>query len=162
MKYLDFFNKLNQKNIEYLIVGGLAAVIYGSPRFTYDIDIVLKLDDENIYNFVGIMIDNGYKIKIPVNPYDFAIPEKREDWIKNKNMKALNFYNDCSNLPEVDIVIDNADYTEFQKTKKVFIIEGIEIPIVSIDDLIKMKENAGRNVDFEDIKFLNFVKRNLQ
>jgi len=158
MKYLDFFKKLQENSIEFLIVGGLALAIYGSPRFTYDIDIVLSLDDENIKKFVKIILELGYKVKIPINPMDFAIKEKREEWIQNKNMKALNFYNDSSNLPEVDIVIDNADYNSMKLTKKLFSIDGIDLPVPSISDLIIMKQNAGRNVDIEDIEFLKFIE----
>ena len=159
MKYLEFFKKLNDENIDFLIVGGFALLIYGSPRFTYDIDIVLKLEDENIKKFINIMLEMGYKVKIPIDPMDFAIKEKREEWIRNKNMKAFNFYNDSSALPEVDIVIDTTDFNVLNISKKIFFVDNISLPVPAIKDLIDMKKKANRPVDYEDIEFLKYLEQ---
>ena len=160
MEYLDFFKKLNNEKIEYLIVGGLAMIIYGAPRFTYDIDIVIALENKNIFKLMTILGKLGYKVKIPVNPLDFADKEIREDWIKNKNMKAFNFYNDNSNIPELDIVIAEADYELLKKNQKHFFVDDVLLPLPSIDDLIAMKNNAGRKVDYEDVEFLKIIEKN--
>jgi len=160
MEYLDFFKELNEKGIEYIIVGGLALIIHGSPRFTYDIDVVLSLEDDNIYKFINILIEAGYKAKVPVNPIDFADKRNREEWINNKNMKAFNFYNENSSLPEIDIVIFGVDYKELKDNAKEFEIDDVKLSVASIKDLIKMKNNAARKVDLEDIEYLKIIEVN--
>ncbi len=160
MDYLDFFKKLEEEKIDYLIVGGLALIIYGSPRFTYDIDLVILLEEENILKLLNVLTQFGYKVKIPVNPFDFAKSEIREEWIKNKNMKAMNFYNDNNKMPEVDIVIEGVDFDKLKKKKKTIKVKDVLLSVVSITDLIEMKKKAGRKIDLEDIEYLEIIMGN--
>jgi hypothetical protein len=46
-----FVRPLNQLRIPYLITGGVASVIYGEPRFTRDIDLVLQLQPRDARRF---------------------------------------------------------------------------------------------------------------
>ncbi len=41
MFYEKFFRDLHERDVKYVIVGGLASVIHGSPRFTHDVDLVI-------------------------------------------------------------------------------------------------------------------------
>lgn len=48
---LDFqriFHELNELMIDYLVIGGLAVNFYGIPRLTYDIDLMILLEPDNI------------------------------------------------------------------------------------------------------------------
>jgi len=75
-------------------------------------------------------------------------------------MKAFNFYNDNSNIPELDIVIAEVDYELLKKNQKHFFVDDVLLPLPSIDDLIAMKNNAGRKVDYEDVEFLKIIEKN--
>jgi hypothetical protein len=46
--FLIFLKRLNKSNIEYMVTGSVASIIYGEPRVTYDIDLVLSLDTSNV------------------------------------------------------------------------------------------------------------------
>ncbi|HUP51402.1 MAG TPA: nucleotidyl transferase AbiEii/AbiGii toxin family protein [Longimicrobiales bacterium] len=48
-----FVRPLEQLEIEYMVTGGVAAVVYGDPRFTRDIDIILKLESAEASRLVG-------------------------------------------------------------------------------------------------------------
>ena len=48
LDYQTIFRVLNKQKIDYLVVGGLAVNFHGVPRMTYDIDLMISLDDENI------------------------------------------------------------------------------------------------------------------
>jgi hypothetical protein len=53
---LDFqtvFKELNGVGIDYLVVGGLAVNLHGVPRMTYDIDLMVLLESENILKVVS-------------------------------------------------------------------------------------------------------------
>ena len=51
---------LNNKNINYVIVGGFAVLFYGNPRTTMDIDYVIQLEDENIPLLIKFLQENGF------------------------------------------------------------------------------------------------------
>jgi hypothetical protein len=75
--------------IDYLVVGGLAVNFHGVPRMTYDIDLMILLQPENILKLVSQLTRWGYKPKTPVDPRDLADEKKRNSWIGDKGMKAL-------------------------------------------------------------------------
>ena len=52
MEYLELFSKLEQFKVRYLICGGLAVNIYGIPRMTADIDLLLDFTEKNVTDFL--------------------------------------------------------------------------------------------------------------
>lgn len=159
LDYLAIFRRFNEKGIRYVVAGGIAVNLYGVPRMTYDIDLILDLEDENIEKFLRLLKKWGFKPKVPVDIMDFAIREKREGWIKNKNMKAFNLVNPEWAISEIDVLIDTpVDYREGHKSINNIMLHGVSIPVISIDDLIKMKRKAGRRQDRADIRYLRKLK----
>ncbi len=159
LDYLGIFKKFNEQGIRYLVVGGVAMNLYGIPRVTYDIDILLDLEDANIREFTQLMKEWGFKPKVPVNIMDFADQAKRDEWMATKNMKAFNLVNAKWALSEIDIIIDTpVDYSEAHKRARKITVKGISIPVISIDDLITMKRVAGRELDKADVQYLRKVK----
>jgi hypothetical protein len=159
LDYLGIFKRFNEEEIRYLVVGGLAMNLLGVPRATYDIDILIDMEDDNIKTLMGLMNEWGFKPKVPVKVMDFADREKRDDWISRKNMKAFNLVNAKWALSEIDIIIDApVAYAEARKRSKKISVQGVSVPVVSIDDLIRMKRAAGREQDKADIRYLKKVK----
>lgn len=159
LDYLGIFKGLNAKKVKYIVVGGMAINFYGIPRMTYDIDLLLYLEDENLEKFLNLMRGWGFKPKVPVDIMDFAKKENRQDWIKNKNMKAFNLVNPGWAISEIDIIINTpVDYEIASKNITHINFQNVIIPIVSIDDLIKMKKASNRRQDKKDIFYLRKVK----
>jgi len=158
---LDFqsiFKELNTQKIDYLVVGGLAVNFHGVPRMTYDIDLMILLQQENISKFVTKLTDWGYRPKIPVNPMDIADEAKRKSWVQEKRMKAINFYSETLPIGEIDIIFDSLIPYDELKSRAVLIEIGSEkIPTVSIHDLIKLKQNSGRKQDLADVEYLKII-----
>jgi len=51
LDYLGIFKRLNEEKIKYIVVGGMAVNFLGVPRMTYDIDLLLYLEDKNLRKF---------------------------------------------------------------------------------------------------------------
>lgn len=159
LDYLAIFRKFNEKKIRYIVVGGIAVNLCGIPRMTYDIDLLLDLEYKNVKKFLLLMKEWGFKPKVPVGIMDFAKKDKREDWIKNKNMKAFNLINPEMAISEIDVVIDTpVDYKQAHKKVNNIMLQGVSVPVVSIDGLIKMKQRTGRQQDKADIRYLRKLK----
>lgn len=159
LDYLAIFKKLNEKGIKYIVVGGIAVNLYGIPRMTYDIDLLLDIEDDNLKKFLTIMKKWGFKPKAPVNIMDFVLKEKREEWIKNKHMKAFSFVNTEWAISEIDVVIDSpVDYRKAHEKINHITLQNISIPVISIDNLMKMKHATGRKQDEADIRYLRGLK----
>jgi hypothetical protein len=157
--YEGILREFQRQKVKYIIVGGIAVNLLGWLRNTADMDILLEMSDENLAKAVKILKNKGYRVKQPVDPMGIADKKTREDWIKNKHMKAFNFYKE-DELKEVDIIIDTP--VPYEKAKKNIVFmraEDIKLPVISIDDLIKMKKSTGRIVDKLDIEQLKKIKK---
>lgn len=157
--YEEIFREFQKEKVKYIIVGGIAINLLGSSRNTADLDILVEMSDENLAKIVRILKKRGYRVKQHVDPMGIAEEATREDWIKNKHMKAFNFYKE-DELKEVDIIIDSP--VLFKDAKKDIVCirgGGITYPVISIDNLIKMKNRTGRDVDNLDVKTLRKIKK---
>lgn len=155
LDYLGIFKKLNERKIQYIVVGGMAVNFHGIPRATYDIDLLVYLEDNNLKKFLSLMRQWGFKPKAPVDIMDFSDKNKRYDWIKNKNMKAFNLVNPDWAISEIDIIIDTpVDYKKAAGNINYIRIDDVAIPTISLRDLIEMKRNTGRRQDKADIRYL--------
>ena len=74
-------------------------------------------------------------------------------------MKAFTFLPPKGNFLEIDIIIEESlKFHSISKNKIVKSMEGVKIPVVSIQDLIKMKRKAHRDQDVKDIENLLKLK----
>ncbi|MBF0252531.1 MAG: hypothetical protein HQL29_01825 [Candidatus Omnitrophica bacterium] len=156
--YEDILKEFQKQKVQYLIVGGLALNLLGAARATYDLDIIALLTDGNLEKIVKILKKYGYKVKQPLDPMQIADKEIREGWIRDKNLKAFNFYKDKTG-EEVDIVLDiPVSFEKSYKNSKLIKIGTFNIRVMGIDDMIKMKKYAGREIDKQDIAVLKKIK----
>ncbi|ODS32425.1 MAG: hypothetical protein SCARUB_02452 [Candidatus Scalindua rubra] len=163
MYYFEILEGLYKSNVRYLIAGGLSVNLYGIPRVTQDIDIVIAMDKENVLKLTSLLKESGYVPRLLVSPEDLANPDKVKDWIENKNLKAFSFYHKKDNYKVVYIVLVHPlDFEMSFKNRTVKKAKDIDIYLASIDDVIKMKEFSGRTQDLSDIEMLNKVRKYLE
>ncbi|HHT9146071.1 MAG TPA: DUF6036 family nucleotidyltransferase [Candidatus Wunengus sp. YC61] len=163
MYYFEILEGLYKSKVRYLIAGGLSVNLYGVPRVTQDIDIVIAMDRENVLKITSLLKELGYVPRLPVSPDDLANPDKVKDWIENKNLKAFSFYHKNENYKVVDIVLVHPlDFEKSFKNRTVKRAKDIDIYLASIDDVVKMKEFSGRSQDLSDIEMLNKVRKYLE
>jgi len=161
--YEDVFRELNKRKVRYLVVGGIAVNLYGVPRATMDLDLMVDTEGENLLKFVDALERMGYKPRVPVKATALADPAKRREWQKKKHMVVFSFYRPALPYQEVDIFLNNPiDFEEASKTRKFVVAEGIRIPLISLDNLIKLKRELSREQDLSDVEALEKVKRILK
>lgn len=132
------------------------------PRMTYDIDLMVFPEPDNILKMVDKLGTWGYKTKVPVDPRELADEAKRKRWIEEKGMKAMSFYSDTSPLAEIDLLFDLTISCVDLKSRSVsFDLEGEKIPTISIHDLIELKHQAGRKQDLSDVEHLRLLLEDL-
>lgn len=160
LHYADIFRGIQAGDIRYLLIGGVAVNLWGIERATGDIDIALAMDTENVLNFAKILKNMGFIPKVPVKPEDLADPQKRIIWQEEKNMKVFSFQHPNNPFITIDVMIQNPlNFEEMYSRRSIIDSKGIKLSVVSVDDLIRLKEIAGREQDLSDIEALKkFVK----
>jgi hypothetical protein len=158
--YEKIFKSLNKEEIKYIVVGGVAVNLHGYMRFTGDLDILLLLDEKNLLKIDKLMRKMGYTERLPIPVLSLQNTDQVKKWLTEKNMKAYSFIPPQDNPLQIDIVIEESLKFEKIAAKKIIKkIEDVSIPVVSIEDLIKMKKKSDRPQDLIDIKALNNLKK---
>lgn len=163
MYYFEVLEALFENKVKYLIIGGLAVNLYGVPRVTQDIDLIISTNKPNILKINAVLKSLGYVPRLPVNPVDMADSAKVNDWIENRNLKAFSFYHKKDNYKVIDIVLVHPlDFDKSFESRTVKKVKDVEIYLASIDDLMKTKEFSGRAQDLSDIEMLKKAKKYLE
>ncbi len=144
---------LNDANVRYLIVGGLAVNAHGYERLTVDVDLVIGLERENIIRGLRALDGIDYHMAIPVSPEDFASPKLRETWRKDKGMVVLKLWSDTHRrTPNYVFIYEPFDFArEYAAALKQVVYADQTAPVVSYQTLLAMKTEAGRDRDLIDI-----------
>lgn len=148
--FFRLIDKLNKDGVQYIVIGGFAVILFGLPRTTEDIDLLLKDDEENIKKFRDAL-RSLYN--------DDAINEiTRQELIKYPVIRfgtPDNFYIDIITQIGTEFNYDNIDFT-------IKVVEGHKIRLATAESLFRMKRNTLREIDNLDLLFLKEIitKRN--
>ena len=150
------FTSLNQHDVRYLLVGGLAVAAHGHSRATNDIDLVVALERENALNAIQSLAALGYKPAVPVKATDFADGAARKRWIKEKGMLVFQMRTDDPLDIAVDLFVTEpfSFGPAYEKATKAELFPGVVVPVVPLELLLAMKKEAGRPKDEDDIRIL--------
>lgn len=147
-------NLLLKNEIDFVLIGGFAAVVHGSTLVTQDLDICMAMSEENISKLRDVLKD--YK------PWHRMNPKAKLSFLEHpKSTDNLNNIYLQTDLGILDILSETQPAGDFQTIKK----NSIEIPlyghkckVISIDDLIKVKEAMKRPKDIQAVLELKKVR----
>lgn len=154
---LTFLRKIEAINLEYMITGSVASILYGKPRLTQDMDIVVIFPVSKITDFVKSFDINDYYC-----PPDEAI----EEAIQLGDKGHMNVIDQKTGF-KIDIYPSGKDDLTkwgFKNRKRVELIEGEEVWVappeyVILKKLIYYKEGSSQK-HIEDIKGMFEVSEN--
>ncbi len=156
MEIKKIFQTLNKQQVKYLICGGLAVNIYGIPRMTADIDILLDFDERNIVNFENAIKLLAFQSQNPVSIKTFIKEENRKKAITEKNLIAYSYFNSQTNFMNLDVLLDTPiPFNELWKQKSERDLGDVKLSLVSIEHLIELKNYANRLQDKSDVILLS-------
>lgn len=148
---------LARHDVEYLVIGGVAAQVHGHRRTTMDLDLTPDPRMENLRR-LGMAL-----AELEASPRDTGA-EKAEIPVSDPERLAI-----AAVVPplltrhgQVHILKEpkgGRGFDEMRERALVVDLDGSQVAIVSLDDLIRMKRAAGRPADLDDIAALTEVER---
>src|SRR6266852_1345490 len=135
--YKDLLSVFNAHGVKYLIVGGYAVSFHAQPRYTKDIDILIKADLVNAQAAYAALVEFGAALE-GISPEDFT---DRNSFFRFG--REPHGFDILPNIPGVDF--DAAWERRVQATLDPE--TGLEVNFISSEDLIASKLAAGRNID---------------
>ena len=144
-----------------MVVGGVAVVFHGYPRFTADLDLVLELTASNASAAIAALQTLGYRPRAPVRAEDFADEDIRASWREEKGLTVFSLWSPSYPATEVDLFVEEPfDFGEtWSRRLEAVLDDGITVHVVGIDDLRDLKARVGRPKDVDDIAQLDAIAR---
>jgi len=144
--YKEMLQLLLEEHVDFMIVGAYALGTHGYPGATGDIDIWVKPNNINSKKLYKALARFGAPL----------------DQIQIDEFSTEGIIFQIGVIPRrIDIItkIDGVTYEEADEDKIIVEIEGLKIPVISLEKLIRYKMATGREKDELDIKTLT-KKRN--
>ncbi|MBI2061810.1 MAG: nucleotidyltransferase [Nitrospirae bacterium] len=157
---LRIFGALERARVRYLVVGGVAVVLHGHPRFTADLDLFIDLEPGNVRPALHALAGLGFRPRLPVSADEFADPGKRRQWIAEKSLRVFSLWSPDMPVTEVDLFVEepfpfDAAYSRGVPVK----IGKVALKVMGLEDLITLKREAGRPQDLADLDALEEIFR---
>ena len=142
----DFIQLLNKHQVNYLIVGGYALAFHGKPRHTGDLDIWIKISEENAMSMMRVIKEFGMS----------SLGLKKSDFLKPGYVTQIGF-------PPLRIdILNEIDGIGFEEAlpnrERITLDDGLEILYIGLRDFIANKQASGRSKDLTDIMELQKTK----
>lgn len=147
---------LDRHGVEFVLIGALAARLYGFPRVTADADITPADDRQNVGRLAAALRELGARI------YTESIPEGLDFDCSAEMLSRAAMWNLVTRAGRVDIAFvpsGTAGYEDLAKGATKFKAFGVTFLVASVDDIIRSKEAAGRPKDREDVAILKAMMK---
>ena len=143
---------LRRSRVRFAIAGGHAVALHGVVRGTLDLDLVLVLSRNNFTAAESALNRLGLQSRLPLKAQE--VFDFREEYIRNRNLIAWSFVNTADPTEIVDIIL-----TEDLAAMRVDMLSmgSLRLPVLAVDDLIRMKEKSGRPQDIQDVQALRSI-----
>lgn len=136
--FREFLRLLNATRVDYLLVGGYAVGLYGYPRATVDLDVWVRATPDNATRIIEALQAFGFDLP-SLQPQLFVDP------------RSIVRFGTPPFRIEIMTSIDGVDYDTCRRRHSVFDVEGLSVPVISLDDLKANKRAAGRHKDLADL-----------
>jgi hypothetical protein len=159
MFYIDLFAALDRHKVDYLLIGGLAVSLHGIERATMDVDITVAMNPGNL----AALIEAARELKLtPVLPVPLEALSNLEllrKWHAERNLEAFALRApDLASVTLDVLLFPPVEFAGMSKRAVIFNVAQTPVRVVSIDDLIALKQAVGRPIDLSDIEHLKRVK----
>lgn len=145
-EHQEIIKQLILQEVDFMLIGGYAVIVYGYTRTTGDVDLWIKPTNENKLKLIKVFSELNFETN---DIYE----------IEKMNFEDYLVFSIGDEPQKIDFItkVNLVDYEEANTRKLVAEIDGINIPIVHLHDLVLMKTNTKRKKDEADIEELQKI-----
>jgi hypothetical protein len=134
------FASLEKHQVRYVVIGGIAAVLYGVPRATFDLDILIDPTVENAQRLLDAFLEAGLGTAELISASELLA-------------KEITIFKDRVRI-DVQIATKGLDFEGAWRRRETVEYKGQKFYLLSREDLIASKKASARPVDLEDVRLL--------
>jgi len=134
------FRSFEHHEVRYVVIGGVASVLHGVPRATFDLDVLIEATPENARRLLDALLDAGLGT---------ASLTSADEVLANE----ITVFKDRVRI-DVQTSTPGVTFDEVWPRRQTVSYQGQSFFVLSREDLIASKRAAGRDVDLEDARLL--------
>ena len=134
------FASFQKHNVKYVVIGGVAAVLHGVPRATFDLDILVEPSPQNAYHLLKALEEAKFGTASLITAEELLTHE-------------ITIFKDLVRI-DVQTSTPGLSFADAWNERQRMVFEGQEFFVASRRHLIASKRAAGRKIDLEDIRLL--------
>ena len=134
------FASLEKHDVKYIVIGGIAAVLHGVPRATFDLDILIESELDNARRLLEALLEAG------LGTADLTTAEEILD-------NEITIFQDRVRI-DVQTATPGIHFKDAWNNRVTMNYGGQSFFMLSRDDLISAKRASGRKVDLDDVRIL--------
>ena len=136
----DVFACFQKHDVRYVVIGGIAAVLHGVPRATFDLDILIEATPDNAQRFLDALSEARWGTALLTSAEELLAHE-------------ITIFKDRVRI-DVQTATPGLHFEDAWRNRETMEYQGQTFYVVSRDDLIASKRAAGRKIDLEDVRLL--------
>ena len=141
LNYLqNVFASFQSHDVRYVVIGGIAAVLHGVPRATFDLDLLIEATAPNAERLLQALREAGFGTADLVDAQGILVNE-------------ITVFNDRVRI-DVQTSTPGLTFQDAWDRRELMDYQGQKFYVASRQDLIASKRAAGRPRDLEDIRIL--------
>jgi len=144
----DVFSSFQKHEVRYLVIGGIAAVLHGVPRATFDLDILIDATQENAQRLLDSLLEANLGTAALISAEELLAHE-------------ITIFKDRVRI-DVQTYTPGLSFADAWRDRAIMEYQGQVFYVVSKQDLIASKQAAGREIDLEDIHLLTLNEKDAE
>ena len=154
---LSGLSTLVEHGVRFVLIGGYAAALRGSPMMTGDVDLCYARDQENLERLAAALKSIGARLRgAPVD-----VPFQ----LDRGTLEAGDHFTFSTDIGPIDCIGTPAGtegFSDLESAASDEDLDGLVVRVASLDDLIRMKRAAGRPQDRIAIEWLTALREELE
>jgi len=148
---------LHAHGVRFVLIGGLAANVLGSPSITYDLDICYARDEANLAALAAALTELGARLRGVRERVPFRL-----DALTLKRGDSFTFTTRAGSVDVLATPSGTRGYDELEADASEIELAGVEVRVASIDALMRMKRAAARPKDRIELEVLEALKDEIE
>lgn len=145
---------LTAHGVDFVVIGGVAAVLHGSARITRDLDICFARDEANLTVLGRALVELEARLRRVADDVPFVPDGAALKRVQTLTMETVAGHFDILASPD-----GAPPYERLRRNAERYDLGAFAVLVASIDDLIAMKRAAGRDKDLADVGELQAIAR---
>jgi hypothetical protein len=147
---------LHDGGVRFIVVGGFAGNLLGSPSFTWDLDVCYARDHANVKALANVLISLNARLRGVDRDVPFHVDAR-----SLKAGDSFTFLTDAGPFDILGTPAGTAGYEDLARNATSMELDGRPTLVANIDDLIRMKLAAGRDKDLIEVQVLGALREEL-